>query len=312
MVAEQTTVAGRAGDVEKSWNVHSPKLAMLMIVLSAIINSSGGILVRSLEAANEWQVVFWRGLALGAAIMGIMFFQHRWAAFNEIRRIGRLGFIGGVFYSGALICYLLALTHTTIANAVFTLSAIPFFTALIAWLVLGERVRARTAIAIAAALAGIALMVGDGIATGSVFGNVMALVAAVCFSCFVVVLRKGRAVNMLPATGVGALLAALIAAFMIDGDYLISGQDLAICLIWGGVISSVAHFLVVNASRCLSGAVLTLIILIEFVLSPIWVWLFVNEVPSAMTLIGGAVVLSAVAGHALASMRQDAPPRAAK
>ena len=279
-----------------------------MMIFSAAINSTGGLLVRNLEAASEWQVVFWRGLALAVTITSIVFLQHRGAAFNEIRRIGLLGVIGGIFYCATIIGYVLSLIHTTVANTVFTMSAIPFFTALIAWFVLGERVSARTAIAMTVAFGGIALMVGDGIATDSVFGNVMALFAAVCFSCFVVVLRKGRAVNMLPATAVGALLAALIATFMVDGDYHVSGRDLAICLIWGGVVSSVAHFLVVAASRRLPGAGLTLIILLEFLLAPIWVWLFINEVPSVMTLIGGAVVLSAVSASALASMRQDNQP----
>ena len=114
-----------------------------------------------------------------------------------------------------------------------------------------------------------------------------------------------RSVNMLPATAVGALFAALVAIFMTDGDYQVSWRDLAICITWGAVISSAGHFLVVTSSRCLPGAELTLLILIEFLLGPIWVWLFINEVPSAMTLIGGAVVLSAVGGHAVVSMRRS-------
>ncbi len=279
-----------------------------MMIFSAVMNSTSGLLVRSLEEASEWQVVFWRGISLAVAIVGIVFLRYRGTAIYEIRRIGWLGVLGGMFYGATLIGYIMALTHTTVANAVFTLSAVPFFTALIAWAVLGERVSARTAVAIAAAFGGIALMLGDGIASGSAFGNVMAIFAAVCFSCFVVVLRKGRAVNMLPATAVGALFAATIAAFMVDGGFHVSGRDLAICLIWGGVISCVGHFLVVTASRQLAGAELTLIILIEFILGPIWVWLFINEVPSVMTLIGGTVVLSAVCGHVLAAMRRGKTP----
>ena len=272
------------------------------MVTSAVINSTGGLLVRSLEAATDWQVVFWRGLALAFAVLSVVVLQHRGAALYEFRRVGLLGVIGGMFYGGTLIGYVLALTHTTVANAVFTMSAIPFFTALIAWLVLGERVSARTAIAIAAALGGIALMVGDGISSGSVFGNVMAILAAVCFACFAVVLRKGRTTNMLPATAFGALFGAVVAALMMNGNYHVTGRDFAICLIWGGVISCAGHFLVITASRHLLGAEMTLIILIEFILGPIWVWILVNEVPSIMTLVGGVIVLSAVGVHALISL----------
>jgi len=146
-------------------------------------------------------------------------------------------------------------------------------------------------------------MVGDGMASGSVFGNVMAIFASICFAFFVVVLRKKRSVNMLPATAVGSLIAVLVAALATSGDLQVPMRDLVICFAWGAIISSAGHFLVVSSSRHLGGAELTLLILIEFILGPIWVWLLINEVPSKMTLIGGAIVLFAVASHAMLSMR---------
>jgi len=281
------------------------RLAVIFILASTVSNSSGGLLVRSLESATDWQIVLYRGLGLFMGVTGIMFITHRGAAITETRRIGLWGFFGGLFYCGTLIGYVLALTHTTVANAVFTLGAIPFFTAVIAWLLLGERVDRVTAVAIVLAFAGISLMVGDGVAAGTVFGSLMAIAAALCFACFVVVLRKGRAVNMLPATAIGALLAALVAIFMVKGDYLVTGRDLGICLIWGAIISSVGHLLVVTGSRHIQGAELTLLILPEFIFAPLWVWLFVNEVPGPMTLIGGAVVLLVAGGRALVTMRRS-------
>jgi len=205
-----------------------------------------------------------------------------------------------------LVGYVLALTNTTVANADFTMSSIPVFTALFAWIALRERVQLRTGVAISASFIGIALMVGDGIETGSVFGNAMAILAAGSFACFVVVLRKANAIDMLPTAAVGALLAALLAAIMTEGDIAVSEHDLMLCLLWGGVLSCAAHFLIVTASRGLSGAELTLLLLVEFILGPTWVWLFVNEQPSTMTLVGGAIVLSAVCGYTVAAMRQRA------
>jgi len=293
------------GNIEaKDKKATQRRLAVIFVLASTVINSVGGLLVRSLEAATDWQVVLYRGSALAVAVTGFVFFQHRGATITEIRRIGLWGFCGGLFYCGTLIGYILALTHTTVANAVFTLGTIPFFTAVIAWLVLGERVDRVTAVAIALAIAGISLMVGDGVAAGTVFGSLMAIVAAFCFACFVVVLRKGRATNMLPATVIGALFAALVAVFMVDGDYLLTGRDLWICLIWGAIISSTGHILVVIGSRHIPGAELTLLILLEFIFAPLWVWLFVNEVPGPLTLIGGAVVLSAAGGRAFVTMRR--------
>lgn len=278
------------------------KLAVAMVLASAAINSTSGLLLRNLEAASDWQAVFWRGLSLAAAILAIMVWQHRGGALGEFRRIGLLGLLGGAFYGATLVFFVLALSHTTVANTVFTMSATPFFTALLAWLVLGERVGGATAVAIAAALGGIALMVGGAAAAGSAFGNAMAILTALCFAGFVVVLRKGRGFDMLPAIAVGALISALAAAFMIEDGYRLSGRDLGLCLLWGAVISGPAHVLFVKASRALSGAELTLLVLLEFILAPLWVWLFVAEVPATLTLVGGAVVLTAVGGHALAAL----------
>lgn len=273
-----------------------------MAVFGSVVISTGGLLIRSLEATTEWQVVFWRGIFLTLGTVGILLFQYRSAVFRETRRIGRLGLLGGLFHGGALTGYVLSITNTTVANAVFTMSTVPFFTAILAWVLLGERIGARTVFAIAAALTGVALMLSDGISTGTVFGNVSALFAAVCIACLVIILRKGRGVDMLPLTALGALLSALVAAIMMGGDYNIPFHDLILCLILGGVISCLGHFLFVVASRNISGAELTLLTLIEIILGPLWVWLFINEVPSAMTLIGGAVLLSAVGSHALFSL----------
>ncbi len=277
--------------------------AVAMMVVSAILNSTGGLLVRSIEAATDWQLIFWRGLALGGAITCIVFFQNGRETVLVFRQVGVLGIVAGMFYAGTVIFYILSITHTTVANTVFILSAIPFFTAIIAWVILGEQLSMATMATIAFALCGIAIMVNDGIAAGSIFGNLTAIIASICFACFVVALRKKRSINMLPATAIGSLIAMVVAAFMVSGELQISLHDLMICFAWGAIISSAGHFLVVSASRHLGGAELTLLLLIEFVLGPIWVWLLINEIPSEMTLVGGSIVLLAVAGHAMFAKR---------
>ncbi len=269
-----------------------------MVACSAIMSLSG-LLVRSLQNATDWQIVFWRGVGLAVAMTLLLLLEHKKETFNEMRRIGWLGVLGGVFFAGTIMGFVLALTHTTVANTVFTMSAIPFFTAIMAWLLLGERIKLLTRIAILVASIGIALMVGDGLARGSAFGNLMAILTAFAFACFVVVLRKGRSTNMLASLIVAALIASCVAVFMTSGDLSLSMHDLILCLVWGAVISGISYFLMVGASRHLQGAELTLLVLLEFILAPIWVFLFVDEVPGQMTLIGGSIVLASVAGHAL-------------
>ena len=273
--------------------------AVAMMIASSGIMSVSGLLVRNLHAAGDWQIIFWRSVGLAVAMAALLFFEHKGGAFKQMRCIGWLGILGGVFFASTIMGFVMALTHTTVANTVFTMSAIPFFTAVMAWFILGERVRPLTIIAILVASAGIALMVGDGFARGSVFGNLMAIMTALGFACFVVILRKGRSVNMLASLIVAALIAALVAFYMTQGDLNLSAHDLILCLIWGALISGGSYFFLVRASQHLQGAELTLLVLLEFILAPTWVFLFVNEVPGKMTLIGGSIVLASVAGHAL-------------
>ena len=167
--------------------------------------------------------------------------------------------------------------------------------------------RRGTWFAIAAALVGVAVMVGDGFAAGTVFGNLMALVAALSFSCFVVILRRGRATNMLPSISIGGLAAALTGAVMADGNLALPLGDLLLCIAWSGIVSCAANVLFTFGSRHVLGAEITLFMLVDFILGPIWVWLFLNEVPSNLTLIGGIIVLTAVIARALTGMRPRPP-----
>lgn len=166
------------------------KRAVLLMIISATIISTSGLIMRSLEDTSDWQVVFWRGLSLTAGMFIILLIENRRSTFKEIQSIGMLGLLGGVLFGGILICYVLAISNTSVANAVFTMSAAPFVTALLAWIVLGERILTITAISMAVAIVGVAFMVSDGITTGTAFGNVMALIAVLCIAGFVVILRK--------------------------------------------------------------------------------------------------------------------------
>lgn len=279
-------------------------LAYLLVLLSTVTNSTSGLLARSVDSATDWQVIFFRGSTLALTVTGLLILRYRGDVIGEVRRIGRWGILGGLFYAGTNVCYPMALAHTTVANAMLPLSAIPLFTAILARVFLKETVGAATWAAMAIACGGIAIMLGDGLATGTLFGNAMALVAALCFSAFVVVLRGGRTTNMLPSTAVGGVMAVVLAAIMSGGDLAVTPGDLAVCMTWGGVVTTIAHVLIVFGSRHVAGAELTLLLLVEFILGPIWVLLVFAEVPSVMTVVGGCVVLFAVVFRTILELRR--------
>lgn len=269
------------------------------MIVSSIVISFGGLTVRSIEQADPWQINLYRSLALMSAILLILLFQYRGRTVTHVRGIGRAGILGGVLLAIAGITFLQSLTHTTVANTLFILSAIPFFTAGLARVFLKERLQRATLITMVVAAGGILVMLAEGFGIGSAYGNVMALITAFCFANFAVIVRRNRQVDMLPTLLVSGVIIALTALVVSIDDLGITLHDLLLCFLWGGVLSGFANWMFIVASRHLLAAEVTLFMLLEFAVGPIWVWLFVGEVPTQWTLIGGTLVIAAVAVRAL-------------
>jgi drug/metabolite transporter (DMT)-like permease len=199
------------------------------------------------------------------------------------------------------------LAHTSVANTLFILSAIPFFTAALARIFLKERLQRATIMTMLFAAGGIAIMLREGFAVGSAYGNLMALVTAFCFAGFAVIVRRKRRTDMMPTLLVSAAVIALVAFFMRIGNLGVTVHDLLLCFLWGGVLSGIANWMFIVAARSLQAAEVTLFMLLEFALGPLWVWLFVGEVPSSWTLVGGALVITSVAVRALVELKRTRP-----
>jgi len=276
---------------------------MILMVVSSVLISFGGLIMRNMEQADTWQINFYRALALLSSIALILAIQHRRSTLATIRKIGRSGLLGGALLAVAGITFLQALTHTTVANTLFTLSAIPFITAALARIFLKESLQRATLLTMLLAAVGIFAMVAEGIGLGSGYGNAMALVTAVCFAGFAVIVRHNRHIDMLPTMLVSAALIALVALAVRFDDLGITLKDLLLCLLWGGVLSGLANWMFIVASRHLVAAEVTLFMLLEFSLGPVWVWLFVGEEPTRWTVAGGLLVIAAVAFRAGIELR---------
>ncbi|MDE0458275.1 MAG: DMT family transporter [Chromatiales bacterium] len=282
------------------------RLALLLVIASSVGNSGSGLILRSMDSADGWQVVFWRSCFLTLAL-GIVFgVQSGWRVRAAMRELRPWALLGSVCIASVNTCFILALTLTTVANTMFMMSGAPFFAALLGWLVLGERVERGVWLAMGVALVGMGVMVWDGLGAGTLLGNTLAVATAFCFGAFVVILRKGRTTNMLPIVILGTVLAAVNAAVLSGWAFSISWHDVALLFLWGALLAGTVHAIFTWASRHVPGAELTLLVLIEFILSPLWVWLVIDEQPSLATLIGGALVMASVASRAIASFRTQA------
>ncbi len=279
-------------------------------LLAGFALSFGGVLVRWIEAASEWQFVFYRSLSLCAVLLTVLAARHRGDLWAVFRRAGWVGVVAGTCLAGGFIGFIFSLAHATVANTMFLLGTSPFFGALLGRTVLGERVAPPTWAAMAAAAVGVAIMVGSGLGSGSLFGNLTGLAAALCFAGFAVALRWGKHTRMTPAVCVAGLIAAAVsaAAVLSAGQSLVvSAHDFGLAVVHGAVILGTGLTLITLGSRHVPAAQLTLFSLLEIVLGPVWAWLGVGEVPDAPTLLGGAVVLSAIAWLASLDMRRSAP-----
>ena len=282
------------------------RLALLLVIASSIANSGSGLIVRSMDSAGGWQIIFYRSCFLAVALCVVFAFQSGWRVRAAIRELRPWALLGSVAIASVNTCFIMSLTYTTVANTMFLLSTAPFFTALLGWMVLGERVERDVWIAMGVALVGMGVMLWDGLGAGTLLGNALAVMAAFSFGTFVVILRKGRGVNMLPVAILGAVLGGVFAAFMSGWTLSISRHDIALLFLWGALLSGTVHAVFTWSSRHVPGAELTLLVLIEFILAPMWVWLVIDERPSVATLIGGALVMASVASRAIGSFRPQA------
>jgi drug/metabolite transporter (DMT)-like permease len=280
---------------------------VVMVMAAGALWSLAGLLVRSMEAAGAWQILFVRSAAVVVTVLAVLLWRYRGDCLEKIRDAGGLAVLAGALLGAGFCGFIFSLVHTTVANAVLMLSVSPLLTAVLGWLVLGETVRRATWLAMAVALIGVAVMVGGGIVAGTWFGSLMALIAVASFSGFAVALRRGRGGDMLPAVFWAGLLSAPVAAAMAP-DLSMTLRDVTLSAIMGGALITGGMMLFTAGSRTVPSAELALLALTEVVLGPIWVWLAFAEVPHVETLIGGALVLAAIVGRALSGMRRTTPP----
>jgi len=274
-------------------------LAFSTLAGAATLASFNGVFIRALGDMTDWQIVFWRHLLVGLMLcVGLAGF-YKSGFVSAFRKIGRQGIFGAIAFGLSLVFLTMALHTSPVADVMFTLAAIPILTALMAWVALRERIEKVTWIAMIGAVIGIALMVVGHLTGGSMQGVGLSVGCAVTVSIFAVILRWGRDLNMIPMFAVGSLIAAAIALpFSFSGPSM-SGGNIAILFLWGGLVSPIYYSLFVVASRHIRAGELMLVVPLETILAVLLAWLVLSEIPSAHSLLGGILVIVAVSGMAI-------------
>ena len=277
--------------------------AVALMIAAPVLWSSAGVVTRHIERTPPFEQVFWRSLfAFGFVFVALLFQRkHPW---TSIRAAGVPGLVSGLMWAIMFTAFLFALSLTTTANALVVMSVSPLLTAVLAKLVLNDPVPLRTLVAAAAAAVGIAWMFSADL-SAHYAGMAIAFLIPVASAINVVVLRASAAkLDLIPAVMLGGGLSCLL-ALPFALPFAGSAHDIALLAFLGITQLGLPCMLLVLASRALLAPEIALLGLLEVVLGPLWTWLGVGEEPGRSTLIGGTIVLGALAANELAAMRTN-------
>ena len=272
------------------------------VIAGGVFISQSGVIIGSMQAAGFWQVQFFRSVVAILVLFSLLAVRHHGNLAAMLRSSWKAAMATAVFLAVSNLLYILAFFHTRAASVFFIISSQPFFTALIAWVVLREPVRRTTWLAMSAAMAGVAIMMGEGLGKGRLLGDLVALGAAVTFAAFGVSLRSGRGGDMVLGVVLASCVISIVSVIFVD-SFRISTHDFILCLYMGCFQVAMALALLAAGARYVPAAELMVPALTEVILGPLWVWLVIGESPTVAGFIGASIVIGAVLANALSGIR---------
>ena len=265
----------------------------VLIFLGALCLSFGGLIVKSFEGANLWQILFWRSFFFTITVLAFLTFTYKKKLFKSFYLSGFPGLIAGVILSLGFCGYVIAMYKTTVANTNFIISLQILFLAIFGFFFLKEKISSITLFSIILALAGVLVMVGNSLSPGELTGNLAAFSMPITFAVLIIVVRKFPTIDMVPAQFVAGICCCLI-GYIISNKIMISSYDIFLGFLAGFFQIGFGFIFITIGARTTPSATVGIIMLSESVLGPLWAFLFVSERPSTFGLIGGAIILSAV------------------
>ena len=265
----------------------------LLIFLGAFCLSFGGLIVKSFEGATLWQILFWRQLFFVILVSIFLLITYKKKIFVALYESGLPGFIGGIILGCGFSAYVFAMYKTTVANTNFIIQTQAIFLAIFGYLFLKEKISKLTLISIILAITGIILMVGNSLSPGQLSGNLVAFIMPISFAVLIIIVRKYPKVDMVPLQLFAGIVAMLIGYF-VSSKINISSHDILLAFIAGFFQVGLGFiFITIGAKKTLS-AMVGILMMTEAVFGPFWAWMFLEETPQFVALIGGTIIIIAV------------------
>jgi|TARA_B100000524_G_scaffold59034_1_gene27412 drug/metabolite transporter (DMT)-like permease len=264
-----------------------------LVFLGACTLSFGGLIVKSFEGANLWQILFWRSVFFSIVVLFFLLLNYKKNFFNSIYKIGLPGFFGGIVLSCGYAGYVFAMYNTTVANANFIIQTQTIFLAIFGYIFLKEKISILTITSIVLAFSGIFLMLGGSLNSGQMIGNIAAFIMPISFAVLILTVRKYPNVDMIPLQLIAGI-GAIILGYLFSSQIIVSSYDIFLGFIAGFFQVGLGFIFITVGAKTTPSALVGIIMLTEAILGPLWAWLFINETPPLVVLVGGSIVLFAV------------------
>lgn len=280
------------------------RLGLVYGAISALAWSSSGLFIRHI-GIDLMTMLFWRGLFSGTCVFLFFIYLERSRVPGILRRMGWPSVWTMIFSAASMVTGIGSMYYTAIADAMVIYATVPFVTAAVAFVFIGERPSRSTLIASGVALIGVLVMLTDAYGqSGGLFGKFLAAVMTLCVAAMATLMRKHRDVPMLPAMAGSAWLCSFV-TFWFAAPLTVTMVDLRMIILFAIVQNAMGLIFYTASTRRLPAADASLLTALEVPLTPLWVWLVLSEVPSQGTLVGGPIVLAALFGHILYEVQRN-------
>ena len=265
----------------------------ILVCFGGFCLSWGGFIIRSFEQASVWQILFLRSFFFLLGLTFFLFFVYKKNTLIKIKTSGLPALLGGFVLSFSFIAFVVAMSNTTVANVVFIISTQTMFLALFGFIYLKEKVSLIGSLSIFLAMSGILVMVGDSVSSGSLFGNLVALAIPINFAVLVMIIRKYKNLDMVPAIFYSGIFSCLY-GLILSESYSFTFHDIFMGFLLGVPQLALGFICITIGSRTTPSATIGLLMLSETIFAPIWVWIFLGEIPPLSVFIGGLVIILAI------------------
>ena len=265
----------------------------MLLLFGGFCLSWGGFIVRSFKTTNAWEILLLRSFFFFLAISTFLFLTYKKDSIKIIKKSGLPALVGGFVMSFSFIAFVFAMMNTSVANVVFIISTQTMFLAIFGFFYLKEKVSLIGFMSIVLAMSGITIMVGDSISAGALFGNLVALTIPISFSILVMIIRKNPGLDLVPAIWFASIFSVTYSITMVE-SFNFTYHDIFMGFLLGVPQLGLGFICITIGSRTTRAVTIGLLMLTETIFAPLWVWLFINEVPPTSVFIGGFVIILAI------------------